>query len=61
MNDISPDLHDEPLVKEVSNQLAGVEKLVSFPPTKAPSADEVRKVNQAVGRIMDEIQSKDAK
>jgi hypothetical protein len=61
MNDISPELHDEPLVKEVSNQLAGVEKLVSFPPAKAPSADDVRKVNQAVGRIMDEIQSKDAK
>ena len=61
MNDISPELHDEPLVKEVSNQLAGVEKLVSFPPATAPSADDVRKVNQAVGRIMDEIQSKNAK
>ncbi len=61
MNDISPDLHDEPLVKEVSNRLAGVEKLVSFPPAKAPSADDVRKVNEAIGRIMDDIQRKETK
>jgi len=61
MNDISPEVHDEPLVKEVSNQLVGIEKLVSFPPAKAPSVDDVRKVNEAVGKIMDEIQSKEAK
>jgi hypothetical protein len=61
MNDISPEVHDEPLVKEVSNQLVGIEKLVSFPPAKAPSVDDVRKVNEAVGKIMDEIQSKEVK
>jgi len=61
LNDVSPDLHDEPLVKEVSNQLIGVEKLVAFPPGKAPSADDVKKVNEAVGKIMDEIQNKEAK
>jgi hypothetical protein len=61
MNNISPDLHDEPLVKEVSDQLGGIEKLVSFPPAKAPSLDDVRKVNEAVGKIMDEIQRKDGK
>jgi hypothetical protein len=59
MNDISPELHDQPLVKDVNNQLAGIEKLVSFPPAKAPTAEDVRKVHEAVGRIMDEIQSKD--
>jgi hypothetical protein len=61
INDISPDLHDEPLVKEVSNQLGGIEKLVSFPPSKAPSVDDVRKVNEVASKIMDEIQNKDAK
>jgi hypothetical protein len=61
MNDISPEVHDEPLVKAVSNQLVGIEKLVSFPPAKAPSVDDVRKVNEAVGKIMDEIQSKEVK
>jgi hypothetical protein len=61
MNDISPDLHEQPLVKDVSNQLEGIEKLVSFPPAKSPSADDVRKVNEAVGKIMDAIQNKDAK
>jgi hypothetical protein len=61
IDDISPDVRDEPLVKEVNEQLLGVEKLVSFPPAKAPSADDVRKVNEAVGKIMDEIQQKNAK
>jgi hypothetical protein len=61
MDDISPDVRADPLVKEVTNELTSVEKLVSFPAAKAPSADEVRKVNEAVGKIMDEIQQKDAK
>jgi hypothetical protein len=62
MNDISPEVQNQPLVKEVSEQLNGVEKLVSLPPGQAPSVDDVRKVNQAVGKMMDEIQSKtDAK
>jgi hypothetical protein len=62
MNDMSADLHDEPLVKEVSEQLNGIEKLVSFPPSKAPTVDDVRKVNEAVGKVMEEIQNKtDAK
>src|SRR5437016_7437938 len=61
MNDISPDVRDEPLIKEVSGQLPGIEKLVTFPVGKAPTADEVRKVNEAVGKIMSKIQSKEAK
>src|SRR5213596_4410735 len=31
INEISPELRDEPLVKGVSEQLAGIQKLVSFP------------------------------
>src|SRR2546422_3281833 len=58
MNDISPDLHNEPLVKHVSDHLTGIGKLVTFPPSKAPSPDDVRKVNEAVVKIMDEIQNK---
>src|ERR1700704_6767216 len=58
MNDVSQDMRDDPLVKEVSDQLGGIEKLVTFPPGKAPSIDEVRKVNEAVGHVMDEIQQK---
>jgi hypothetical protein len=58
MNDVSPEMRDNPLVKAVSEQLAGIEKLVSFPAGQAPSADDVKKVNQAVGRIMEEIQRK---
>ncbi len=61
LNDISGDLHDEPLVKQVSDQLGGIEKLVAFPPGKAPTAEDVKKVNEAVGKIMDQIQNKEAK
>src|SRR3989449_5263790 len=61
LNEVSPDVRDEPLIKEVSGQLPGIEKLVTFPVGKAPTADEVRKVNEAVGRIMSQIQSKEAK
>jgi len=58
MNDISADLHEEPLIKDVNAQLNGLEKLVSFPPGQAPTADEVRKVNEAVGKVMESIQNK---
>src|SRR6266699_1472854 len=61
MNDISPDVRGEPLIKEVSGQLPGIEKLVTFPAGKAPTADEVRQVNEAVGKIMSQIQAKEAK
>ena len=62
MNDISADLRSEPLVKNVNDQLTGLEKLVAFPPGKSPSLDEVKKLNEAVSKLMEEIQSKgDAK
>src|SRR5437899_188574 len=62
INDISPELRSEPLVKDVNEQLMDIEKLVSFPPGKSPSVDEVRKVNAAVGKVMEAIQNKtDAK
>lgn len=59
INDISPDLRNEPLVKSVSEQLSGIEKLVAFQPGKGPSVDEVRKLNEAVSKLMDEIQKKE--
>ncbi len=58
INEISPQLRSEPLLKDVSEQLTGIEKLVSFPVGQAPSADEVRKVNEAVGKVMEKIESK---
>ena len=62
VNDISMDLRNEPLVKSVNDQLTAIEKLVAFQAGKGPSLDEVRKLNQAVTKLMEEIQSKgDAK
>jgi hypothetical protein len=58
INEISPELRSEPLVKDVSEELTGIEKLVSFPAGKAPTVDEVRKVNEAVGKVMEKIENK---
>jgi hypothetical protein len=60
LNAISPELRQEPLVKAVSEQLTGIEKLVSFPEGKAPSVEEARKLNEAVGKLMTEIESKES-
>lgn len=62
VNDISPDLRAEALVKSVNEQLSNVEKLVAFQPGKGPTVDEVKKLNEAVTKLMEEIQNKgDAK
>src|SRR6266513_4089736 len=58
INEISPELRSEPLVKDVSEELTGIEKLVSFPADKAPTVDEVRKINEAVGKVMEKIENK---
>jgi hypothetical protein len=58
IHDLGPEVGGEPLVKNVAEQLGGMEKLVSFPPGRSPSVDEVRKVNEAAGKIMDVIRQK---
>jgi hypothetical protein len=58
INEISPELRGEPLVKDVSEELPGIEKLVSFPADKAPTVEEVRKVKEAVGKVMEKIENK---
>jgi hypothetical protein len=58
VNDISSELRSETLVKNVSEQLGAIEKLVSFPPGKAPTVDEVRKVNEAAQKMMEIIRTK---
>src|SRR6266496_457788 len=60
LNAISPELRQEPLVKDVSEQLTGLEKLVSFPEGKAPSAEDVKKLNDAVSKLMTKIESKES-
>ncbi|HET6887467.1 MAG TPA: hypothetical protein VFH87_06035 [Candidatus Udaeobacter sp.] len=60
VNEISPELRSEPLVKDVSNELGKIEKLVSLPPGKTPDIEEVRKVNETIGKMMAEIESKEA-
>ena len=56
--EIGMELRNEPLVKEVNGQLPALEKPVTFPPGKAPTLDEVKKINQAVSKLMEAIQNK---
>ena len=58
VNDISPELQKEPLVRTVSERLSEIQKLVAFPGGGTPTAEEVRKVNEAVSNLMTVIQSK---
>lgn len=58
VNDISPELRDDALVKHVSDELGGIEKLVAFPADRPPNVDEVRKLNETVTRLMEDIQNK---
>jgi hypothetical protein len=57
---ISPELRQEPLVKDVGEQLTAIEKLVSFPEGEAPTAEDVKKLNEAVGKLMTKIESKES-
>jgi hypothetical protein len=59
MNDMSAELKNEALVKSVNDQLANMEKLVAFQSGKGPTLDEVKKLNDAVSKLMDEIQRKE--
>src|SRR5216117_8065 len=46
INELSPEVRNERLVKDVSNELGKNEKLVSFPEDKTPDVEQVRKINQ---------------
>jgi hypothetical protein len=59
ISEISAELRGEPLVKDVSDQLGEIEKLVSFAPGKAPTLEEVQKINKTVTKTMTEIESKE--
>jgi hypothetical protein len=62
VGDISPELQDEPLVKNVREQLSEIQKLVTFSGGGTPTAEDVSNLNNAVTKLMQEIQSKpDAK
>jgi hypothetical protein len=58
LKDVSPELQNDPLVKNVNEQLSNLEKLVTFPTGKSPSPDDVRKVNNVVTNLIQQIQHK---
>jgi hypothetical protein len=58
VKDVSPELQNDPLVKKVTDQLSDIQKLVTFSGSATPTQEEVAKLNQAVTRLMEDIQSK---
>jgi hypothetical protein len=58
LNDVSPELRNDRLVSDVNQRLSTLEKLVTFPRGKSPSPEDVRKVNDVVTELMQEIQHK---
>jgi hypothetical protein len=59
---MSPELRNEPLVKTVSSQLSDIQKLVAFNGGSTPSPEDVKKLNDAVTKLMADVQQKvDAK
>src|SRR3954469_7384892 len=58
VKEISPELQKDPLVRAVSEKLGDIQKLVTFPNSGTPTAEEVRKLNEAVSSLMSTIQSK---
>src|SRR4029077_4303168 len=52
LRDISPETRNDPLVKKVNDQRATSQQLVSFPASKAPTVEDVKKVHAAVGKLM---------
>ena len=50
--------NDHAAIGAVRESRGALEKLVNFPPNKSPTLEEVRKVNQSVTKLMEEIQNK---
>ncbi len=60
LNEVSPELQADPLVKSVNAQLQGIEKIVATPFGKSLSTEEVARLQKAVNQLMQEIQKKDS-
>jgi hypothetical protein len=58
VKDVSSETLNDPLVKKVNDQLGTIEQLVSFPAGKSPTVEDIRKVHDAVERMMEDIQHK---
>jgi len=55
---ISPELQNDPLVKDVNGQLLAIEKIIAAPFGKSLTLEEVTRLNNAVNNLMQEIQKK---
>ena len=58
---ISEKAQADPTVAAVRKKLAEMEKFISFPPDKAPSAEDVKQLNTLVSEIVKEITKKQTK
>jgi len=56
---ISPEMQNDPLVKDVNTQLSEIEQIVAKPFGQALSEAEVTSLSESVNKLMQEIQKKD--
>jgi len=48
-------IHKDPLVQNLSSELDGIQKMVSFSADHVPTPDEVKSLNLAVAKLTKEI------
>lgn len=58
IGDVSPELQKDSLVSTVREQLSEIQKLVTSPGNGIPTADGIRMLNEAITKLMAEIQRK---
>jgi hypothetical protein len=59
LDQLPPKLHEDKLVGQVSSELQGIEKMVSFPADHVPTAEEVKGLNGAATKLTKEISTAD--
>jgi hypothetical protein len=59
INQITPEMQNDPLVKSVNAQLSGIEQVVATPFGRGLSLDEVKKLNANANALVQEIQRKE--
>ncbi|MGA8655361.1 MAG: hypothetical protein WB586_04370 [Chthoniobacterales bacterium] len=55
LDGLPPKLHEDKLVGQVSKELEGIERMVSFPADHVPTSEEVKGLNGAAAKLTKEI------
>jgi hypothetical protein len=59
LNSLPAKLHDDKLVAKVDQELQSIQQMVSFPIDHVPTADEIKTLNEAAGKLTHEISTQE--